>query len=630
MLYFPKHAEPLSPKQRTNSNFMDKTASFTGKIPLVILVGILGSTARVLAQDDHGNTRTTATKVEFGACIPGKISPLTDRDWFTFTVSGGPKQIYAYTTGLAALEAGLYKGSVVEREFSSPYSCGNMIFSEFLTNGTYSVDLYFKENPDFPEPVGGYEYQFCLKTSDQAVPMKNFTVEDSMTTCGELDLHSFEIKKDAITFVYSTGPTDVDGELFSSKGELVEGSGDTWEGKNFLIRRFLPAGTYLLAVVNGNDPAKRIGPYAIHVETKENAIPAFEAEREDALSVPGEVDLFKVEISKKGRAVFYTTGATDTEGTLFDSLGNNVSSAGDNWTGKNFSLEADIKDPGTYYLAIQGGGGGTSTGAYQVGFRPPNTAINITKAGGKSYSLDPLGDIDYYTFTAKAGRIVLASTGSLETEGVLLDADGQNIVTENNGNARDFSITRNVTEGTYYLIVRGQRPDVVKGNYGLTASFTPGTSTSISRAGADLPGTAQNYNFTVYSTGAWKTTDVPSWITVEPGSGNGDRDVTVKVATNGGAEPRTATIKFEGAPHIVTQGVAVFRVPKITIGPPSKGNFDVFFTTDQGYNYQLFSTENLQANGWSTTGDLIKGTGSEVKRQFSANKKAAFYRVEVK
>ena len=51
-----------------------------------------------------------------------------------------------------------------------------------------------------------------------------------------------------------------------------------------------------------------------------------------------------------------------------------------------------------------------------------------------------------------------------------------------------------------------------------------------------------SYQFTVSSNAAWAITSNQGWCTVQPASGNGDREITVSVAANTTGEPRTATL----------------------------------------------------------------------------------------
>ena len=62
--------------------------------------------------DDHGNSFDTATPVELGTSVEGRIDPGDDRDVFKFDLSGatGPTDLWVYTRGDFDTFGGLYDG----------------------------------------------------------------------------------------------------------------------------------------------------------------------------------------------------------------------------------------------------------------------------------------------------------------------------------------------------------------------------------------------------------------------------------------------------------------------------------------------------------------------------------------
>jgi hypothetical protein len=80
------------------------------------------------------------------------------------------------------------------------------------------------------------------------------------------------------------------------------------------------------------------------------------------LQFAGDEDYFRLETTEAGLLRVYTTGGTDTAGTLLDALGVERASAGSAGAGANFALTFAVT-PGTYYLRVEGGSPAT-TGAY--------------------------------------------------------------------------------------------------------------------------------------------------------------------------------------------------------------------------------------------------------------------------
>ncbi|MCB4763908.1 MAG: PPC domain-containing protein, partial [Sulfurovum sp.] len=88
--------------------------------------------------------------------------------------------------------------------------------------------------------------------------------------------------------------------------------------------------------------------------------------------------------------------------------------------------------------------------------------------------MDRAGDVDWFKVVIpSAGRLVAETTGSTDTVGILYDASGTEIVTDNDsGTDTNFKITQSVTAGTYYVKVKHSSATGT-GNYNLATKFTP-------------------------------------------------------------------------------------------------------------------------------------------------------------
>ena len=73
-----------------------------------------------------------------------------------------------------------------------------------------------------------------------------------------------------------------------------------------------------------------------------------------------EADQFFIEISSSGSLVVYTTGSTDTYGSILDSSGNVLASNDDGGEGLNFQVSTSVS-AGTYYIAVDAYGSGDYT-----------------------------------------------------------------------------------------------------------------------------------------------------------------------------------------------------------------------------------------------------------------------------
>ena len=98
----------------------------------------------------------------------------------------------------------------------------------------------------------------------------------------------------------------------------------------------------------------------------------------------GDLDYFRVQISSSGELTVYTTGSTDTYGTLQDAAGARLASNDDGGSDTNFRIEHQVSS-GTHYIQVRGYNSST-TGSYTLtlraelegdSFSRDNTRFNI-------------------------------------------------------------------------------------------------------------------------------------------------------------------------------------------------------------------------------------------------------------
>ena len=86
--------------------------------------------------------------------------------------------------------------------------------------------------------------------------------------------------------------------------------------------------------------------------------------RSGQIDTGGDVDYFRVQVSRSGTLTVYTTGYTDTYGTLQNRFGSSLETNDDGGSGNNFSIERSVS-AGTYYIAVRGYDS-SATGSYAV------------------------------------------------------------------------------------------------------------------------------------------------------------------------------------------------------------------------------------------------------------------------
>lgn len=157
---------------------------------------------------------------------------------------------------------------------------------------------------------------------------------------------------------------------------------------------------------------------------------------------------------------------------------------------------------------------------------PVTAGASETRVAGR---IDYDGDVDVFRISVPvAGTLVARASGGMDTVGVLLDADGERITSNDDAqtSALDFGITRRVAAGTYHLVVSrwesaGTGPyEVAFSLAGVTANYTdlwwnpdePGWGINLNHQGAKIFATL----FTYEAGGA------PLWLVMPDGASQPD------------------------------------------------------------------------------------------------------------
>ena len=82
------------------------------------------------------------------------------------------------------------------------------------------------------------------------------------------------------------------------------------------------------------------------------------------LETPGDLDFFRFQLPSPGTLTIYSTGQTDTFGTLFEPSGRTTRDDNDGER-LNFEIVASVR-PGTHYVAVTGASASSTTGRYEL------------------------------------------------------------------------------------------------------------------------------------------------------------------------------------------------------------------------------------------------------------------------
>jgi len=320
------------------------------------------------------------------------------------------------------------------------------------------------------DPVGDIVGDSCAAATELDVSNVAGVIDHS----GDKDVYRVEldIASDVTLFTTSRYGVDTFGELKDASCTTIASNDDGGADRSFRIERSLAAGTYYIVV---RHYGAGTGPYRLyanvfagpddHANTGNSATQLANS-ASGRIEYGGDRDFFRIEVSSAATLVAYSTGATDTYGTLYDANGIRATND-DGGASRNFRVEHPV-GPGTYYLAVRHYSD-SGTGDYTVhldvraGDDHGDTCNAATSVSllSRTNGVLAASDRDYFRFVVPAGRSVwLESGGTTDTYGTLLDAGCRPIVSnDDSGQSRNFRISRSLGAGTYYVAVRHYSPN---------------------------------------------------------------------------------------------------------------------------------------------------------------------------
>ncbi len=180
---------------------------------------------------------------------------------------------------------------------------------------------------------------------------------------------------------------------------------------------------------------------------------------EGVLGTSQDVDYYRIEVTELTEAVIYSSSELDTEGALFDSGGREIASDDDGGEGGNFRIVA-LLNAGEYYLRIMqysfgtGGTAGDKYTLYASGtvLSPVRLALDGSSNEGV---IEPGGDADYFRLeVTELTQAAIYTTGGLDTIGAVLDSEGRQIVSDDDGGEeRNFRVAPLLWPGEYFVRV---------------------------------------------------------------------------------------------------------------------------------------------------------------------------------
>ena len=367
-------------------------------------------------------------------------------NYFHFTLTG-TQGIAVYTSGMTNTTGRLYDANGVllaTNENSGDMS--NFRIDLILDMGTYLIRV----DGAGRNVMGAYTLHVVGSTVT-TVMLGSMTT--GMLAAGAGDYFKLTLASDQSLAIYTSGTTDTTGRLYDSDFVLLATNEDSG---NFRIDRPLVPGTYFIRV-SGNT-ATVSGAYTLNVTGASVTTATVNPETAPGYTLTAGVsDYFKLTLASAQNLAIYTSGMTDTTGTLYNDSGALLAMAESGGDMSNFRIDRPLAAD-TYFIRVSGNTA-TVSGAY---------TLNITGASVTTVMLDAMntgtamgtlaaGGSDYFQLTLTSNRgVVIYTSGMVNTTGSLYNSYGVLLATdENSGDGNNFRIELPLAPGTYFIEVKG-------------------------------------------------------------------------------------------------------------------------------------------------------------------------------
>lgn len=324
------------------------------------------------AQDDHGNTLDDATVIDGAMLVNGHLG-AGDHDFFAIHAPLG-HFVTVYTAGTTDTVGDLYRDGIQVASDDSSAAGPNFELSFVATDSAHHIDVRgwtANSSGDYTLHVLVEEPQEPDTGDDHGDSIAQATVLTTSTSLGgdltsnDEDYFLLDVPEGTQVTIGTAGSTDTVGDLLVDGVQILTDD-TTGEGPNFELSFRVGAGQHVVRV-KGWRPTS-VGAYTLNVDldipatgddhgdTEATAtIVAVDADSLTAFGAQldaGDTDVFRLDVTAAGALEAFSTGNTDTYGTLYDDSGN-VLDENDDTQGVQFGVTADVQ-PGSYYLFVRG------------------------------------------------------------------------------------------------------------------------------------------------------------------------------------------------------------------------------------------------------------------------------------
>ena len=330
------------------------------------------------------------------------------------------------------------------------------------------------------------------------------TVDGVIDPDDDRDIFTFEIPDSVETidvWLYTDGRiNDTVGGLYNASFKQVAFNDDSplsASSTHFYLGASLTPGAYYVVVAGFGGAT---GAYSLHSMTgedqgrkREESSPLDVGTSADGIIGPArDVDLYKIELSRRADIAMYTSGNIDTLGTLFDYRGVEIADNDDSSISEvrtDFFIGESLEQ-GVYYIAVSGLG--DKSGPYrlhveQVADQSASLfqATELTLESPEFGFVNHRNDEDYFRLNVpRTNDVWVYAVGPTDTAGDLLDSSGRRIAynddSELSDGRRSFFMAQNLQAGTHYLKVSGFAGG--RGPYRVFAVEAPDTGDTMTTA----------------------------------------------------------------------------------------------------------------------------------------------------
>ena len=408
------------------------------------------------------------------------------------------------------------------------------------------------------------------------------SVEGAIGVPDDADYFRIDVKEMTEAVIYTVGGLDTVGVLLDSEGRELTTDDDGGEEGNFSMTELLWPGEYYLrvtssplAVFDNLSPLALLGNLTGSYSLTAGGSPVSPAAL--LLNGPpleGEIatrtaDYFRIEVTELVEAAIYTVDSPYSIGTLLDAEGREIATDDAGGEADGFRITTPLW-PGEYYLRVSKQHSESGTAASDP---PGDYTLRAEGRPVLSFTDLPLdrtpqegvieraGDADFFRIEAsEETAVIIRSTGSVDTLGVLLDSHGRTIRTDDNrGEEGNFLLYAVVEAGEYYVQVTASPSAIhwyTTGRFTLAADGTPVSPVQLSLNGTPHGGVIETEDeFEIYRIDVEMPTEVVLYTTGGFDSGGTLLDsegITIALDDDGGEGTnfRLGGLLFTGVYHL--------------------------------------------------------------------------------